>query len=299
MKELNLVNFYQKFTDENACLAYLEQVRWPNGRICPHCGSVKSYRFKDGKLFKCADCRKQFTAKVGTIFTDSHIPLQKWYLAIYLLTSQKKGISSIRMAEYLQIMQSSAWFMLQRIRYAMEYGLDKPFEGIAEMDGTQIGGRTTSTLRNTNKMTVLGIVEKQKKTGRLVTKVTKHEDATVARNFLKAVVRDGAIIHTDEGTAFYNLKKNYDHRGVAHSKHEYVREDTHVNTIEGAWSHLKLGIKAIYVGVSHKHLQKYCWEFSFRYSTRNLSDGERFNEWFTSVNGKHLPYKKLVHGSGV
>jgi transposase-like protein len=124
MDNLTLKSFYQLFPNEETCLGYLEKMRWPNGRVCPHCGSAKSYKFKNGKLFKCADCKRQFTSKVGTIFTDSHIKLQDWFLAIYLLTSQKKGISSIRLAEYLEVTQKTAWFMLYRIRYAMEYGVD-------------------------------------------------------------------------------------------------------------------------------------------------------------------------------
>lgn len=295
MNELTLVNFYKQFPDEQACLDYLEQVRWPGERACPHCGSLKNYKFKSGKLFKCGDCKKQFSTKVGTIFTDSHVPLQKWFLAVFLLTSQKKGISSIRLAEYLEVTQKSAWFMLQRIRYAMNYGtFDKPLHGTYEADETYIGGKSTSEERYRNKTAVLGIVEKKKDTGRIVLKATKQADATVALPFIRATAKQSAVIHTDESTIYNRLKKEYVHEVVTHKDNEYVRGGISTNTIDGAWNHLKLGLKAIYMGVSPKHLGMYCDEFSFRYNTRDLNSGERFNEWFGGVNGKHLTYQALI-----
>ena len=294
MKDLNLINFYQHFPDEQACLEYLEQVRWPNGRACPHCGSVKTYRFKSGKLFKCGDCKMQFTAKVGTIFTDTHVPLQKWFLSIYLLTSRKKGTSSVQLAKDLKITQKSAWFVLHRIRYAMEHGIDKPIDTPSEIDATWVGGKSTSKLRFANKVAVMGIAEKQKGTGRIVTRLTKYEDATVAIDFLRKTVKKGSVIHSDEGSAYTNLKREYAHEIVVHSKNEYVRNGVSTNQIDGAWNHLKLGLKATYMGVSVKHLPLFLQEFQTRYNSRELTDGERFGEWFSGVNGKHLPYKSLI-----
>lgn len=297
MKELNLANFYKQFPDEKACLAYLEKMRWPQGVACPHCGSVKTYKFKDGLLFKCGEkeCRKQFTAKVGTIFTDTHIALQKWFLAIYLLTSRKKGTSSVQLAKDLEITQKSAWFMLQRIRYAMKYSLDKPLDGTIEADETYIGGKTADSRgRFHNKVAVIGMVEKRKNTGRIVTEVTKHADATVAMPFIRAMAKQNSTIHTDESAIYHRLGREYPHKYVTHKKLEYVRGDVSTNTIDGAWNHLKLGLKAIYMGVSPKHLPKYCMEFDYRYNTRSLKDGERFTQWFEGINGRHLPYKSLV-----
>lgn len=295
MEDLRLFNFFKQFPTEEACIAYLEKVRWPDQRYCPHCGSTKTYKFKSGKLFKCGDCRKQFTAKVGTIFTDSHIPLQKWFLAVYMLTSLKKGVSSIAIAKQLDVTQKSAWFMLQRIRYAMSYGtFDKPLEGTLEGDETYIGGKSDLKGKFSNKVAVLGLVEKQKGTGKIVTMVTKHADATVALPFIRANAKKGSEIQTDESRIYHRLKREYTHQFVTHQNLEYVRDDVTTNTIEGAWDHLKLGLRAIYMGVSPKHLSMYCDEFGFRYNTRDLKDGERFEQWFNRVNGKHLPYKSLV-----
>src|SRR3989344_4013091 len=131
MKELNLISFTKQFPNEDACIDYLAKLRWDNNPICPICGSTEAYSVPSRHIFKCKDCRNQFSVRKGTIFEESRIPLQKWFYAIYLLTSQKKGISSVRLAEYLGITQKTAWFMLQRIRYALAYGLENepPLDG--------------------------------------------------------------------------------------------------------------------------------------------------------------------------
>lgn len=294
MKELNLANFHRLFPDEKACLEYIEKIRWPKGAICPHCGSTKTYKFKDGKLFKCGDCRKQFTAKVGTIFTDTHIPLEKWFRAVYLLTSRKKGTSSVQLAKDLDITQKSAWYVLHRIRYAMSYGFEKPIETPSEVDATIVGGKTAIKFKFANKSAVLGIVEKQKETGRMITYVTKQEDAYSALTFVRANVKAGSEIHSDEAPAYFRLKQEYEHKVVRHRSGEYVRDGVSTQMLDGAWNHLKLGLRAIYMGVSPKHLPKFCDEFTYRFNTRDISDGERFGEWFTHVQGRHLPYKTLI-----
>ena len=159
---MNILDFQKELADEDACLAYLEQQRWVNGRYCPHCGSYETYKFKNGRLFKCADCKKQFTVKVGTIFSDSHISLQKWFYAVFLNTSLKKDISSIQLSKYLGITQKSAWFMLQRIRYSMSNNtFDKPLDGIVEVDETYVGGKVSGKGHGpVGKQVVFGAVER-------------------------------------------------------------------------------------------------------------------------------------------
>lgn len=293
---MTLLDFNQQFADEQACQVYLEQIRWADGRYCPHCGSYETYKFKDGKLFKCADCKKQFTVKVGTIFSDSHVPLKKWFYAVYLNTSLKKGISSIQLAKYLGITQKSAWFMLQRIRYSVAHGtFDKPFDGTVEIDETYIGGKRRAYKGHafSNKTSVIGIVEK-KANGQIRTKVSKTSNASVALPFIRSNVKKTASIQTDESPIYYRVKAEYGHEFVTHKKEEYARGNVSTNKVEGAWKHLKAGLDAIYVGVSSKHLPLYCNEFDYRYNTRELTDGQRFEEWFKFVNGKSLTYKKLV-----
>jgi transposase-like protein len=164
MKQISsLIDFYNRFDSEQVCRDYLEKSRWDDSISCPHCGSYKTYKFTNGRLFKCGDCRKQFTVRVGTIFEDSKIPLQKWFLAIYLATSLKKGISSVQLSKYLGITQKTAWFMLQRIRYAIETGDSKSLSGEVEIDETYVGGKSKNRAYAPvkTKSVVFGMVERQ------------------------------------------------------------------------------------------------------------------------------------------
>lgn len=133
----NLMDFYKRFANEDACIDYLEEKQWHGQPVCPHCGSITVYKCKSRRIFKCSDCTKQFSARIGTIFEESRLPLQKWFLAIWLLTSHKKGVSSIQIAKHLGITQKSAWHMLHRIRHAVNSGsFDKPMDGTVEIDET-------------------------------------------------------------------------------------------------------------------------------------------------------------------
>lgn len=296
---MSLFAFQKQFPNEASCLAFLEAQRWgedSKNRYCPHCGSLKTYKFADGKLFKCGDCRKKFTVKVGTMFSDSHIPLQKWFYAIYLNTSLKKGISSIQLAKYLDITQKTAWFMLQRIRHSVEKaGRGDLLGNIVEADETYVGGKKHDGMRGrgaSGKTPVVGIAERK---GEIRLAVTEDTKAATLNEVITDNVKPGTTIMTDEYRPYNNVTHwGYKHQRVNHSSREFVVGQNHTNTIEGAWSHLKLSIRAIYIGVSPKHLQKYCAEYEYRYNTRGLKDDERFDKWFDFVNGANLTYKKLV-----
>lgn len=296
---VNLLSFYDKFKDEQTCRAYLAELRWGKDKtICPHCGSINdSYRYKDGKLFKCKSCQKQFTVRVGTVFEDSMIPLQKWFLAIYLATSLKSGISSIQLSKYLGVTQKTAWFMLHRIRKVIELE-DLELSGTVETDETYIGGKVTNRpMRRRNdydeKQVVFGMVERSGKTK------MKHVKSSGARSLLpeieKSIDRNSSKVFSDDWGSYKSLKKlGFIHEIVNHHLGEYVNGDVHTNTIEGVWSQLKRGVNGIYHHVSPKHLQRYCDEYGYRYNTRELNDFERFNDWFRFVNEKRLTYKKLT-----
>lgn len=297
MKEANLFTFYGKFKDEQTCRDYLADLRWNGKTICPHCGSIdSSYRFKDGKLFKCRSCQKQFTVRVGTVFEDSHLSLQKWFLAIYLATSLKSGISSVQLSKYLGITQKSAWFMLHRIRQVVEEeGLE--LSGTVETDETYIGGKVNNrSLKHRNdddtKQVVFGMVERKGKT------IMKHVISSGARSLLPVIqnkVNKDSKLYSDEWGSYASLKgMGYDHEKINHSRGEYVNGLIHTNTIEGVWSQLKRGIDGIYHHVSPKHLQRYCNEYQYRYNTRELNDFERFNDWLNLINNKKLTYRKLI-----
>jgi transposase-like protein len=296
---MSLFAFQQQFPDEATCLTFLEEQRWGKdgiNRYCPHCSSPKSYKFADGKLFKCGDCRKKFTVKVGTMFSDSHVPLQKWFYAIYLNTSLKKGISSIQLAKYLDITQKSAWFMLQRIRYSVEKaGRNDLLGTIVEVDETYVGGKKHDGKRGrgaSGKTPVVGLVERH---GDIRLETTENTKAVILDKLIADNVQRGATVMTDEYKPYGHVAKlGYDHQRVNHGAKTFVIGEAHTNTIEGAWSHFKLSIRAIYIGVSAKHLQKYCAEYEYRYNTRGLKDNERFDEWFRHVNTKNLKYNKLI-----
>ncbi len=297
MESTNLLTFYDKFNDEQACRDYLATLRWGDRTICPHCGSIdSSYRYKDGRLFKCTACQKQFTVRVGTVFEDSHIPLQKWFLAIYLATSLKSGISSIQLSKYLGITQKTAWFMLHRIRKVLEMeGME--LSGTVEADETYIGGKVTNRpLRRRDdddtKQVVFGMVERKGRT------VMKHVISSGSRSLLPVIENTivvGSRIYSDEWRSYSSLKRlGYSHKSVNHRRGEYVVGLVRTNTIEGVWSQLKRGVNGIYRHISPKHLQKYCDEYSYRYNTRELNDFERFNDFFKFVNARNLTYKGLI-----
>jgi transposase-like protein len=290
---MSLLDFQEQFKSEEDCITFLEEQRWENGRFCPHCGSYETYKFKDGKLFKCKDCKKQFTVKVGTIFSDSHVPLKKWFYAIYLNTSLKKGISSVQLSKYLGITQKSAWFMLQRIRYGVENaGREDLLNNTVEVDETYVGGvKHGGRVGPADKAVVFGAVERGGKA------MIKHVPSSGSRVLLPEIqksISPDATIFSDQYGSYRSLKRRgYTHSTVNHSKLEFARGIIHTNTIEGAWAHFKLGIAAIYLGVSVKHLQLYCSEFEYRYNTKNMTDYERFTTWFDNCKGR-ITYSKLT-----
>jgi len=293
MKETNLLTFYERFKDEQDCRDYLAKLRWNNNTICPHCGSINdAYKYKDGKLFKCKACKKQFTVRVGTIFEDSQISLQKWFLAIYLATSLKSGISSVQLSKYLGITQKTAWFMLHRIRKVIEME-DMELLGDIEADETYIGGKTQNRQlskrdKDNTKEVVFGMVERKGKT------IMKHVKSSGVSSLVPVIQekvrqKDSSRIFSDEWGSYRSLKKlGYFHEKVNHHKGEYVNGEVHTNTIEGVWSQLKRGVNGVYHHISAKHLQKYCDEYGYRYNTRELNDFDRFNDWFQFVNKKRL-----------
>lgn len=293
----------ERFTDPAAATLYLESVRWKNGVTCPHCGESERqpYLLKgQRRVWKCAACRKQFTVTVGTIFERSHIPLNKWLLAFYLLCSSKKGMSAHQLHRMLGVSYKSAWFMAHRIRYAME---QPPFttrmSGVIEADETYVGGKERNRTRQ----------DKQKRTGRGTNKtpvVTLVQRGGEARSFRMANVTGeelkGAIrrhvdrearIMTDDFKSYAGLGKEFaSHEIVNHGDGEYVRGDVHTNTAENYFSLLKRGIDGVYRHVSEAHLQRYLSEFDFRYNARHVSDAERTTKALGQADGKRLTYRE-------
>ena len=291
-----------RWTDED-CRSYLKKMRWPDGVVCPKCGTTEPYRITRKTktknvvqtLFKCRKCRKQFTATVGTIFEDSHIPIHQWLSAIQFLCASKKGMSAHQLHRMLNITYKSAWFMAHRIRYAMTQSpvIDK-LHGIVEADETYIGGKHHGKRGrgSENKTPVFALVERN---GRVRTFKTKRVTAKNLSEKIRENVDREATIMTDEFLAYRNLGKEFTHYTVRHGAGEYVNGNAHTNTAEGFFSILKRGINGVYHHVSEQHLDRYLAEFGFRYDNRKVEDAVRVSIALGQIEGKRLTYK--VHNN--
>ncbi len=300
----NILDVVKHFPDETACRNFLAESRWGKTPVCVHCGSSrKIYKVSGGKLLKCADCRKQFSVRVGTIFEDSALPLQTWFMAIYLLTAHKKGISSVQLGKDIGVTQKTAWFMLHRIRFAVRTkSFEKPLDGTIEADETFIGGkeknkhfdkRTKETQGRSleTKSAVFGI--RQREGVVIAQRVYRVDSANLFPILIKQVSPDANVI-TDEMSAYRKLNKHFkNHSQIDHGRKEYVRGNIHTNSIESFWAILKRGIFGIYHQVSKKHLDKYVDEFEFRFNSKHIHDTERFSLMLKNCSGR-LMYKNLI-----
>jgi transposase-like protein len=306
MEFKNLLEVTKYFEDKQRATDYLVRMRWEGSPRCIYCGCEKVYQLKLKNAawrYKCSKCKQQFSAIKGTIFENSAVPLQKWFAAIYLLLSHKKGISSTQLAKDITVTQSTAWFMLQRIRHAMALGtLEKPLQDTVEIDETYVGGKNSNRHISRqikgiqgrsvkDKTPVLGMVQRQ---GELRAQKMTNTKSRSIMPVVKANVKAGTTVMTDEWLGYSRLSDTYDHFYVQHKMREFVQGSIHTNTIEGFWSLLKRGIVGIYHHVSEKHLNRYCDEFSFRYNTRKMKDAERFEHAMGALTSRRLTHKQLI-----
>lgn len=283
----SLISLADYFVDEHTCKAFLAEQRWGDTVVCPYCGSTHVYTCKDDR-FKCASCQNTFSAKVGTIFEDTNLPLRKWFMAMYLVSSHKKGISSCQLARDIVVSQRTAWNMLQKIRTLYSQRVDQ-LENEVEMDEMYLGGRETNKHeskkvegtqgRSTKTKTpIFGMAERGGKT--IVMKVSDTRMATLMP-IIKRYVRENSEVFTDELGAYSKLGENgYKHNVVCHSVKEFVNGKISTNSIEGFWGHFKRCIFGIYHFVSPKYQQRYIDEMVFRWNTRKTSESKRFEAMF-------------------
>lgn len=255
-----LVEAIRYFSNEDICIAHAAVLRWPNGVVCPTCGRVDVSYLTTQKRWQCksAHAKRQFSVKVGTIFEDSAIGLDKWLPAIWMIVNAKNGVSSYEIARSLGVTQKTAWYMAQRIRAAMKHSTFDKLDDPTEADETYIGGKTTEKQgRFSNKMAVVGVVEKKKHIGQIRAFATKHADATNTLPFLKANLNEGAVVHTDESGIYSRAKRTFIHEAVNHSQGEYARGAVSTTTIDGFWNLMKRSIRGTYTHVSSSHLNRY------------------------------------------
>ncbi|HEY3695153.1 IS1595 family transposase [Phenylobacterium sp.] len=295
------------FHNEKAAYAYVEARVWPEGPVCPHCGGFERISLMGGKstrigAYKCYQCRKPFTVKVGTIFEASHVPLRFWLQAMFLMASSKKGISSNQLHRTLGVTLKTAWFMSHRIREAMRDGELAPFGhggGTVEADETFIGtdpDEPKAKRGGNHKMKVLSLIDRE--TGRAKSTVLDFISAKAIGEIVVANLSKEAILMTDEARHYVKLGKGF--AGHGHTNHgagEYVSRfnpQVHTNTVEGFFSIFKRGMRGVYQHCGKRHLHRYLAEFDFRYSNRGalgIGDVPRADTLLAGVVGKRLTYR--------
>lgn len=292
------------FSDDLTCIQLVASRRWQDGKaICPRCQSGNNTFMQSRKVWQCKnkECKKQFSVKVGTIFEDSPIGLDKWLTAMWLIGNAKNGISSYELHRALGVTQKTAWFMLHRIRLAMENGSIEKLSGNVEVDETFIGGKAKNMHKSKREKVVQGrgsvgktaVFGALKRKGRVLAKVIERTDRDTLHNEVKEKVETGANLFTDEWLSYRGLDSNYIHQVINHSI-EYVKDNVHTNGIENFWALLKRTLKGTYVSVEPFHLSRYLAEQTFRFNERKGNDKERFLNVLKAISGKRLTYNELI-----
>jgi transposase-like protein len=288
--------------DELAAVEFLEKRLWKGEPFCHHCDSRNVYQMKDSKgqrnkrfLWRCHDCKGQFTVRLGTVFEESRLPLRHWCYAFWRASTSKKGVSALEIKRHTQISYRSALFLMHRIRFAMTQNpAESPLmTGTVEVDETYVGGKPRIGTgyhkrgRGTKKTPVLGIVQRD---GNIHRRVVADVSGATLKSAIRECVDKQARIITDEHLAYRGLGKEFagGHHTVNHGTREYARGDVWTNTAESSFALIKRGLMGVYHAVSKKHLHRYLGEFDFRWNTRNLNDGQRTSLAIESAMGKRL-----------
>ena len=304
----SLIAIAEYFSSEDICKATIAQQRWANGEaVCPYCGSTHCHKCSDGRYI-CKSCQNKFSVLVGTIFENTKISLRKWFMAMYLISSHKKGISSCQLARDINVTQKTAWFILHKVRGLYGQNDSTVLSNEVEMDEMYLGGRETNKHeskkvegtqgRSTKTKTpIFGMLERD---GKVVAMKVEDTKGATLMPIVSQFVEEGATTYTDEASIYNKLAENgYDHMFINHGKREYVRaNDIHTNSIEGFWGHFKRVIFSTYHCVSKDYLQRYIDEQLYRWNTREESASYRFHDMFNKAV-KRFDYNDVLSLSTV
>jgi len=303
-----LMEAVKHFSSVAICFEYLIPIRWPNGITCPNCDSAEHSFLSTRNIWKCRSCKKQFSIKQGTIMEDSPLGYDKWMTAIWLIANAKNGISSYEISRDMGITQKSAWFLLHRIRLAMQNGSFEMMSGTVETDETFIGGLAKNMHKERRKLLiqgrgavgkaiVMGILERgdkaKGKASRMTAKVVPNRSMETLQGEIRAKVEAGSDVMSDEWTGYEGLDADYVHNVINHSV-KYVEGNVHTNSAENFWTLFKRCIKGTYVSVEADHLSAYLDEETFRFNERKGKDGDRFIKVLHGIVGRRITYKELT-----
>jgi transposase-like protein len=302
----SLIQAVRYFADLRVCNEYMKGIKWPDGVICCHnCGSTAVYELSTRPVLKCRDCKKQFSYKVGTIFEDSPLGLDKWFVAVWCIANAKNGISSQELARALGVTQKSAWFMLHRVREAMRTGEFRKLAGVVESDETFIGGEARNMHKgkrerrirgrgSVGKRIVHGLLERG---GEVRANVVDGTDRAELHPLIVNNVERGSSLYTDSALSYESLNQTYLHAAVNHAA-EYVRGEVHTNGLENFWSLFKRMLKGTYVHCEPFHLQRYVDEEVCRFNARKGDDADRFASVMGRVAGRRVTWRLLTGQGG-
>lgn len=293
-QDINLMDLMERFHNDEQCRELLEDLRWPDGVRCPRCDADKIYRMDTRNQFDCVSCGYQFSVTSGTMLHDTHLPLTKWFVATYLITESKKGISANQMKRTIGVAYRTAWYLCHRIRAAVKEAQPEPLTGTVEVDETWVGGKRRGVGRGYkgNKTIVIGAIERG---GQVRAQVIESVDRKTLHRFIHSTTAaDAEAIYTDDMSSYHGIANgDTRHETVKHSAEEWVRKGVHTNTIENVWSLLKRSIIGSYHKVSAKHLDAYLDELEWRFNNRE--NPYLFRDTLLKLIGsENLPYSELT-----